>query len=94
MGGGGGEGVGMRGTRGGHYPHLFPLLSAGAGIFLIPRNTPYWRRVSLASSWTPLGSIWGGGKGGWMPSLDGGNITRTSSGRGGKSWRLLGKGGK
>ena len=44
----------MRGMRpcraamqGSHYPPLSPLLSAGAGIFLIPRNAPYWRRVSL-----------------------------------------------
>ena len=42
--------------------HLSLPLSAGAGIFLTPRNTPYWRRVSLASLWkrrefvAPLGS--------------------------------------
>ena len=70
--GGCGEGVGMRGTWGGHYPHLSPLLSAGAVIFLIPRKPPYWIRVSLASFWTSLGSIWGGKAGGchlWMAGI-------------------------
>ena len=44
---GGGEQVDI----GGHFSPLSLLLTAGAGMFLISRNTPYWLRVSLASFW-------------------------------------------
>ena len=40
----------MRGTQGGHCPHLSSPLSAGAGMFLISRNTPHWRKVSWLHS--------------------------------------------
>ena len=64
-------------------PSLPPLPSAGAGIFLIPRNAPYWRRVSLASSWTLLGSIWeGGGCHLWMEGILLGRLLEEAGNRG------------
>ena len=54
--------MGMSGTHGGHCTPLL-LLSTGAGIILLPRNTPHWMKVSLASAWSSLCTVDSGRRG-------------------------------
>ena len=48
---GGERGEGGGGTTGWSLLPIFLFLLTGAGLFLMPRDTPHWLRVSAASLW-------------------------------------------